>query len=479
MRSTGAVIAGLVAATMAAPAKAEDWRAVSTSHHDVVFVDSDSVRRQPDGRIAFRARHRLAENESNRDFGYDRIDVPVEGRCAGPEDEPGPAVSRRSYRLKGRPIPARDWREEDIAEDAAHFVADICNGMIGHRRFADLDSAMAEYDEHGSLARLAAHVTGEVDLVGTVVQGWEMNGVSLCGSEAGCKDDSPTEFCWLDGNINVPAPAGAPEWVDGGPRRDSAGAAFRGRIHRSLDGEGFGHMGGYACLVEATGPARFVEVPKRLEARPDDRASVTHPEILAAHQALVQTVKSAGKVGVAVGRRRWEADDLSLGAGNGACYSLPVSKGVTVTSIEPVLSWRQIERMNREGSALTLVARHYDSGLAFHFPDPKTAPGLDAFVRKLSGRGVAAVSQKGSKVAVRYSDGRNESFRFADSASAVQAAGIAGRLQGREIAKVEGRGSLAIATPLRRMSLTFPDEAFAQQAEERIQAMRSACGLAG
>lgn len=476
MRLAGGVVAGLVLATMAVPARAEDWRAVSNSHHDIVFVDADSVRREADGRIAFRARHRLAENDSNRDFGYDRIDVAVAGRCERtPDGQPVPAAGRRTYRLRGRPIPVQSWREEGLNDDLGGIAADICEGRIGHRRFVDLDSAMAEYGKHDSLERLAAHVTDEVELVGTVIQGWETNAVSLCGSEEGCREDSPAEFCWLDGSIAVPAPAGAPEWVNGGPRRDSAGAAFRGRIHRSREGKGFGHMGGYACLVEATGPARFVPIPRRPVDRSDGKAPVS-PEAIAAHQAFAESIRTAAKVGLATGRRRWEVDEFSPGTGNlDACYSLPRFKGANLDFHAPALGWRGVERIGREGARLVLASREYDPDLIFYAPNPKASRGTEDFLRKLSARGVEAVSQKGAKVAVRYSDGGNESFRFGEPASAVRAAGMAQRLRGREIAEVKAQASRVTATALSRITLTFPDEALAQRSQERMQALRAAC----
>jgi hypothetical protein len=475
MRSKSCGLAGLILLGLAWPARAEDWRAVTISHHDLVFVDVDSVRRSADGRIAFRARHRLAENESNRDFGYDRIDVAVQGRCErSPDGQPVPAAGRRTYHLRGRPIPVVAWREEGLTDDLGGIAADICDGQVGHRRFADLDEAMAEYAGHDSLERLAAHVTGEVDLVGTVVQGWEMNAVSLCGSEEGCREDSPTEFCWLDGGISVPASAGAPEWVNGGPRRDSAGAAFKGRIHRARAGKGFGHMGRFACLVEVTGPVRFVDVPKRPQDRRDDGGPGFGAEAIAAHAAFAETIRTAAKVGLAAGDRRWEVDDFKAGTG-GACYSLPSLEGRYPESQPPVLGWPGLQRMTREGKAVTLVSRDWDPDLTFHFPDPKAAAGSEAFLRKLAGGGVAAISQKGAKVVIRFPEGRDETFRFQDPAAAVRAAGMAGRLRGREIAGLKRETNRVTATPLRRLSLLFPDESLAQRGLERMEALRAAC----
>lgn len=475
MRSSG-VVAGLILGLWAGSAQAEDWRAVTTSHHDLVFVDVDSVQRQFDGRIRFRSRHRLAENESNRDFGYDRIDVSVEGRCERDSDgQPVPATGRRTYHLRGRPIPVREWREEGLDEDLGGIAFALCDGRVGHRRFLDLDKAMAEYAEHDSVERLAAHVTAEVDLVGTVVQGWEMSGVSLCGSEEGCREDSPREFCWLEGGISVPAPAGAPEWVNGGPRRDSAGAAFKGRIHRARGDRGFGHMGGFACLVEVTGPVRFVEVPKRPDVPRDESAPGLGEEAIAAHQAFVEAVKAAGTVRLGRGERSWEVDDFKAGSSGGACYSLPRFKGADPVYNAPVLGWRDLQRMSREGATITLVNRDWDPDLTFHFPDPKAAARSEPFLRQLTGRGVAAISQKGAKVGIRYPDGKAASFRFDDPAAAVRAAGMAQRLRGREIAELKRETNRLAATPLRRVSLTFPDEMLAQRAYERMETLRSAC----
>lgn len=476
MRSAGIALAGLILFAGAGGAQAQDWRAVSTSHHDVVFVDSASVRRDLDGRISFRARHRLAENDSNRDFGYDRIDVAVTGGCRPDGADRPTAGSVRRYFLRGRPIAPPDWREEDLAEDMAGLVDTVCRGLIGHRRFAGLDSAMAEYGEHDSLERLAAHVGREVELTGTVIQGFEMNAVSLCGSESGCSRDAPSEICWLEGNIHVAAPAGAPEWSEGGPRRDSAGAAFRGRIHRSRAGKGFGHVGAFACLVEVTGPARFVAVEKRPAEPPDHGAPGRRPDAVAAHAAFVETVRRAGEVGLESSGRPWTADDFSASAtGAGACYSLPRFKGAELGFAAPVLGWPSVESTSREGERVILVTRHYEADLDFYLPDRAAAGRLEAFLAKPAKLGLAAVSQRKARVVLHYPDGRNESFRFDDPASAVQAAGMADRLVGQEIAGLERVDNRLLATPLRRISLIFPDEAVAEQARERAERLRRAC----
>lgn len=476
MRATG-VLAGLILAWGAGPAKAEDWRAVSTSHQDVVFVDADSVRRQSDGRIAFRARHRLDENDSNRDFGYDRIDLAVTGRCQARDPDLPPAASVRRYFLGGRAVAALDWREEDLVEDGARLVARICRGLIGYRRFDDLDRAMAEFGEHGSLERLAAYVTGETELTGIVVQGWEMNAVSLCGPDL-CREAPPKEVCWLDGNISVPAPAGAPEWIGGGPRRDSAGAAFTGRIHRSLEGRGFGHMGGMACLVQATGPARFVEIAPPRQPQAENGAAGARREAVAAHADFAASIKAASAVKLESDGGHWTVDEYAPAAGahsGGACYSLPRFRGDHVQPWGPALGWTGAGAILRRGRAVTIAVDYHDRDLDLYLAHDKAAQSIALFVRRLASPGVARVSQKASRVTIVGRSGSKEEFRFADSAEAVRAAGIAQSLLGLEIVREMQSGNRVTILRVQRQILTFPDEARAAEAEHRMVVLRGAC----
>jgi hypothetical protein len=481
MRAIGAALLGAALLAGAGEARAEDWRAMDTSNHEVVFVDADSVRRRDDGRIAFRARHRVAENPSNRDFGYDRIDVAVSGVC-GPDmaDRP-PASSRRSYFLRGRRVAAPDWREEEVAEDIGWIAIMVCRGTIGHRSFADLDAAMAEYAGHDTLERLAAYVSPEVELTGTVVQGFEMDAVSLCGSEAGCSDGAPSEYCWLEGGINVPTPAGAPDWVDGGPRRDSADLAFRGRIHRSRTRGGFGHMGGYSCLVEPTGPARPATIAR--QERVDPIALGRRPETVAAHAALAEAVAGHGRIEYSAGLRRWAVDELqaadSANEGGGACYTRPRFGGDFLEYGAPWIGWAQVRGIERRGSAITLVSAGYDESLEFHLPTPAAAEETAALSRRLLAAPVAGIAQQGPTVTLRHADGRRERLRFADSAGAIQAAGIAARLRGAEIAEVRRQGILVWAAPVHRLVLTFPGEARALAVLPLMEALQAACHAPG
>lgn len=478
MRFTAGVVAGLILALGAASARAEDWRAVSTSHHDLVFVDADSVRRESDGRIAFRARHRLAQNDSNRDFGYDRIDLAVTGRCRVRGADLPPAGGTRKYFLRNRAVEARDWREEDLSEEIPVLADMVCRGELGHRRWADLDRAMAEYDDHDSLERLAAHVTGERELTGIVVQGFEMNAVSLCG-EGGCREDGPRETCWLEGDVHVPTPAGAPDGVGGGPRRDSAGAAFTGRIYRSRSRRGFGHMGAMSCLVEVTGPARFVEIdPQRPEPAVDYGEPGRRPGAVAAHAAFVESIRAAASVELGSDDRRWTIDDFSPAAASpsgGACYSLPKFADSYVPGTAPALGWPETRRIVRDGASVTLVSDVYDGDLDLNLPDAESAGRMAAYVRRLSKSPVASVAQKGSRVTIGHSTGAREEFRFADAALAVQAAGVANRLLGREVRDIKTIGANLIIRRAQRLTLTFPDEAKAAEAERRMEALRSAC----
>ena len=264
--------------------------------------------------------------------------------------------------------------------------------------------------------------------------------------------------------------------MDGGPRRDSAGAAFKGRIHRARGDKGFGHMGASACLVEVTGPVRFVEVPKRRDVPRDDRAPGLDQEAIAAHRAFAEAVRGAGTVRLGRGERRWDVDDFQPGSGGGgACYSLPRFKGADPVYNAPVLGWPGLQSMSREGATITFVNRDWDPDLTFHFPDPKAAVASEPFLRQLASRGIAAISQKGAKVSIRHLDGKAASFRFEDAAAAVRAAGMAQRLRGREIAELRRETNRLAATPLRRVSLTFPDETLAQRAYERMETLRAAC----
>lgn len=54
---------------------------------------------------------------------------------------------------------------------------------------------------------------------------------------------------------------------------------------------------------------------------------------------------------------------------------------------------------------------------------------------------------------------------------------MADRLVGHEIAGFERRDNRLLATPLRRISLIFPDEAMAEQALERMEVLRAACSV--
>jgi hypothetical protein len=450
-----------------------------TSHHDIVFLDADSVRRRPDGRIVFLARHRLAENESNRDFGYDRIDLAVSGRCGPDMAEAPPASSRRAYFHRGRPVAAPDWRDEDVASDAGWIAIMVCNGTIGHRSFTDLDAAMAEYSEHDTLERLAAYRSSEVELTGTVVQGFEMNGVSLCGSEAGCSENAATEYCWLEGNINVPTPAGAPDWVGGGPRRDGADLTFRGRIHRSRTRGGFGHVNAFSCLVEATGPARPATIVRRPQVQIDYSAPGRRPEAVATHAALAESIASGGRIELAHGLRRWAIDEItpaaSTGGGGGSCYSLPRFGGNYLDRNPPSIGWPLVRRIERSGSRITIMTTGYDESLEFHLPNPAAAQATLAFAERLIASRVESVAQQGSEVVLRHADGRRERIQFDDAAGAIVAAGIAGKLRAAEVVDVKLEGTRVRAVPLERIALTFPGEARAMEALPRMEALRAAC----
>jgi hypothetical protein len=338
---------------------------------------------------------------------------------------------------------------------------------------------MAGYGQHGSPDRLAGYVSDEVVLTGTVVQGFEMNAVALCGSETGCVDDAPTEFCWLDGTINVPAPTGVPDWVGGGPRRDTADARFRGRIVRSRTGRGFGHLESYGCQVEQTGPAEFITITQRRPQRPEPSKAGEGAEALAAHAAMSALVSAAAPVTVTLGAQRWTVDELlaapTRNGGSGACGTLLQRGGTYIQPLPPSPTWSQITAVRQAGAAVELSDSRYDESLSFHFGSPAQAVEVAAVMEKLRRGRVAGVEQAGRQVTLRLEGGGRELLRFADAGAAVAAAGIAAQLRGVEIAQVSRTGNAVSALPVRRYSFGFADAATAARAAAQMERLRAAC----
>jgi hypothetical protein len=472
MRSLSIVAAALFAFG-GAQAAAADWRAV-TGGHNVGFVDADSVERGADGRISFSGRFMLGENNPSGDLGYDRYDARVTGDCSGGEE--ARMQSRRTFFFRGKTVAAPDWIEEDAEADVAAMARELCGGVIGYRSFATLEAAMTEYKDHRSVERLAAYVSDEVELTGTVVQGFEMNGIALCGSEAGCTPRAPVEFCWLEANISVPVPAGAdPQSI----RRDTADMAFRGRIMRSRTGHGFGHMHALGCQVEATGPARPATIEKR-PAVPDPDQNGRSEAAVAAHARMAAAFAGAGKVGLAQDGHSWTVDELKERptGWQGACGSDMLFGGQSLDPYPTAIMWDNILAMDVADRDLTVRTSRWNGNTEFHLVTPQAADATQALVEKLRSAGVASVTQKGRRVKVKLANGGEWTQTYPSTALAIEAAGIAGALLGREVAAIQRRGNTVSALLAREVKFTFENEQKAREIAGHLENLRGVCKAA-
>lgn len=486
MRLTKVAVLVVVTGNMTAAAAARDWRVMpDIGGHDSAFVDAESVVRRSDGRLRFRGQLRLNEGPSNSDFGYDRVDLQVDTICGVTSGRGGTSQVRRRYSYRGRPVPEPGWQAEEMVENVGWMADQICRGVIGPVRFASVDAAMASGEREGFDGPMAEYVSPEVELVGTVVQGFELNGISLCGSEDRCRDGAPTEFCWLAGSaINVPVPAGASEWSNGGPRRDSADFAFRGRIKRSVTGDGYGHVGASGCEVEVTGPVRAVSISQRRTdpplARQDAIAATGRSEAAAiAHRELETIISASGPLTIRRGERSWDADAVVQDSidtrGTGACTTMFRFGGAWLPGAGTALGWNWIDSLDVDGRTLTIARIDYDENLHFYLETPALAARLKPFVERLAQTSFASVAQAGRRVTLGYADGRLERMDYEDAGAAIQAAGMAYRLRGREIARVTQDNASLYASPVDRVILSFADEAKAAAAAQAMRALLSIC----
>lgn len=486
MRLTTAAFLVLATGNVPAAAAARDWRVMpDIGGHDIAFVDADTVVRGSDDRLSFRGQLRLNESPSNSDFGYDRVDLRVDTVCGVTSGRAGASRVRRRYSYRGRPVPEPEWQAEDMVENVGWMADQICRGVIGPVRFASVEAAMATSERGGSDGPMAEYVSQEVELVGTVVQGFELSGISLCGSEEGCRDDAPSEFCWLAGSaINVPVPAGAAEWSDGGPRRDAADFAFRGRIKRSMTGRGYGHMAGFGCEVEVTGAVRAITItqqrPPAAGARQNAIAALGRlPATLVAHQELEAVVSAGGPLTVRQGDRSWDVDAVVPGSiesgGTGACSTIFRFGGTWLQGASPSLGWDWISALDVNGRTVTITSTGYDENLQFHLRSPAAAARMKPFVERLVRAPLASVAQAGRRVTLRYADQRVERIDLGDAGEAIEAAGMAYRLRGQEFARVTQDNNSLYALPVDRVILSFADEAKALAAAQAMRPLLALC----
>ena len=481
-RRTGWLIAIATAALAAGTARAEDWRVMPVSGHDFSFVDADSIVRRADGGLSYRGLMRLDENGSNSDFGYDRIDLDVRTSCAPPaEGEDPAATSRRTYSYRGRRVAEPDWKAVEVVTDISWVADQLCRGVIGSRKIASIEDAMRTRGDYGSPDAMAAFESDEVQLTGTVVQGFEINGISLCGSEAGCTDDAPSEFCWLIGPINVPVPPGAQDWQGGSPRRDSADVTFRGKILRSRTGRGFGHLGAFGCQVQVTGPVEYITITQRRPPPLRYGEEGKRPEAVAASAALLQAMNGAGGFTLANAVLSARADRLVAGSGHdatNACYTYGRLGDGYLDHRLAGFSWNLVRSVRRDGAAVTVETSKYDEGLHFYVATPAAAARQARFAEELVAGKVTGVEQAGRQVTVHFETGAPRRIDFADAGEATEAAGLAWRLRGREIARVQQNGNNFSLSPVERVTVTFADEAKATAAADAMAALRTACAPA-
>lgn len=469
-----------VALMSAGPAMAADWRAMPIHGRDLGFVDADSVRRSASGRISFKARFLLADPNPSGDYEYDAHDLAAEGVCASSGGETTVSGKRR-FLFRGKAATPDDWIVEESQADAAAMTEALCRGEIGQRSFASPEDARAEYRDTNSVERLMAWVSPEAELTGTVVQGFEMNGILLCGSEQGCSEGAPSEFCWLDAPINVPVPAGA--GGDGQIRRDTADYAFRGRIWRSPTGRGFGHVRASGCLAQATGRARLATIP-RLPAKPAPTDPGIGEAALAAHGRLEKAMRGAGAVTATQAGNSWPIDELKArpAGWQGACGSDLMFEGKSLDPYPTAINWDGIGAIDVLGPRLDIKTGQW-SGIQFHAATAAEAEEYRALLDELRVAGIVSVAQSGRRVTVR--DGiathhgpifsHKRSFHRKSAAEAVRLAGMIGTVRGKDIYSVSRRGNEVTALTTRHVRLTFESEAKARTAESAMRELIRVC----
>ena len=464
-----------IALMSAGPAMAADWRAMPVYGRDLGFVDADSVTRTASGRIRFKARFLLADPNPSGDYEYDAHDFDAEGVCAWGDRETIVSGTRR-FQFRGKAATPDGWIVEEAQEEATALTGALCRGEIGQRSFVRLEDGQAEYRETNSVERLMAHVSPEAELTGTVVQGFEMNGILLCGSEQGCGIGAPAEFCWLDAPINVPVPAGAsPEQI----RRDTADYAFRGRIYRSPTGRGFGHMRASGCMAQATGPARLATIPKQATqpARPDPGIGEA---ALAAHKGLEDAMRGAGAISAAQAGNSWRIDELKArpAGWQGACGSDMMFGGKSLDPYPTAINWGDVDSIDVTGPKLEIRTRQW-GGIEFHLQTLTEAEEVRALLDRLGKGAVLWASQQGKRVVVRLSIPSGKGGRIVlernSAAEAVRLAGMIGALRGKPVHSVTRRGNAVTALMVRKVAMVFEDEAKAREMESAMRGLMRVC----
>lgn len=464
------------AAAAAVPAGAAEWRAVTWPDNKIAFVNADTVRRHADGRIRFAAEVYTIDPALARAEGFDHVSLKASGRC---NDSNHRIEARAAYFRLGKAVKPKAAQREHRASMIAFA---LCKGYLGQRAFVSPDAALEEHRLGGGpLQRLGDYRSEEVELTGTAVQGFEMNGITLCGSEAGCVDDAPWEFCWMEGRFNVPVPDGVDNHTI---RRDKADIRFKGRITRSRDGRGFGHLRASGCLVEQTGPAQIVQITQR---RPDEPKRGERgergrtPEAARAHAALNAAFASVGAVTARQDSHSWPIDQLKARPQDweAACGSDLYYKGDSPHPYPTAIMWSDVAQIDAVGATLTILTQRYHESADYRLATPAAARRLAATLKQLQGRLPASVAVQGRRLTIRFTDGQELAEDYGDAGLAIQAAAVVEDLRGKEFRSVWQRGNQVNGLLARRVVLTFEDAEKAQVIAGLLGELRRVCSLPG
>jgi hypothetical protein len=192
-------------------------------------------------------------------------------------------------------------------------------------------------------------------------------------------------------------------------------------------------------------------------------------------------VQSGAPLTVGLGGKSWTFDRLTQGRNDdssAACTAI-LRKGddyMSGAAAPGAFHWPAITRIERQGTIATLVSTGYDDSLTWRFATPAQAARAKAIAERLPLARIGGVEQRGPRVTVRLADGRRQVIALADAGQAVQAAGYASQLRGRDIVEFAQYGSSFSARPVRRVTVTFASEAQAQEAVRLMEQLRSLCG---
>jgi hypothetical protein len=146
-------------------------------------------------------------------------------------------------------------------------------------------------------------------------------------------------------------------------------------------------------------------------------------------------------------------------------------------SLEPyptAIMWEHVTTIDVDGRQLTIRTDRWSADTQFYLSTPTAAAALAPVLDQLKGT-IASVTQRGRTVRVRDVGAREIILQFANSAEAVQAAGIIDALRGREVSSIMVRGNQLTALIERRVVLTFENETRAGEIANLMEPLRQLC----